>query len=73
MKKIKLETIFKEYDENGELVNEMVGIGYQLTPDDGKCFQDKATGEKFIRQSDGKGAIIELDESNLNKYEEVKI
>ena len=73
MKKIKLETIFKEYDENGELVDETIGTAYQLTPDDGKCFQDKATGEKFIRQNDGNGAIIEVDQSNLDKYEEVEI
>lgn len=73
MKKIKLENIFREYDEDGNLINQIVGVGYQLTPDDGKCFQDRATGEKFVRQSDGKGAIIELDESNLDKYEEVEI
>ena len=73
MKKIKLENIFKEYDEFGNIVNEIASVSYQITPDEGKCFMDKITGEKFIRQSDGKGAVIVLSEINLEKYEEVAI
>lgn len=73
MKQRKLVNNFKEYDNDGNLVNETTVVALELTPDDGKCFVDPQSGEKIIRQSDGKGAVIEIPEDYLSLYKEVSI
>lgn len=73
MKILKLENTFRSYDEDGTLIDTITSIGYQLTPDEGKCFVDPDTKEKIIRKSDGKGAVIEIPSELLDKYEEVDI
>lgn len=48
-------------------------IRFEITPDAGKCFQNKRTGHKFIHTITGKGLPLFVTEKEIELYNEVNL